>query len=378
VIGQVAQRVVLHALGLSTATYYRRRNKTEGVAKAPRKPSMRALSAGERVEVLDILHSKRFIDRAPDEVVATLLEENKYLCSARTMYRVLASQAEVRERRNQLRHPTYHKPELIARGPNEVWSWDITKLKTHMKLVYLYLYVVLDIFSRFVVGWLLAQRENGALGSRLIHQACETQQIEPGQLTIHADRGGPMRSNSMVQLTATLDLQRSYSRPHVSNDNPFSESLFRTVKYCPSFPDRFGGMADGLVFCRELFPWYNYEHHHSGLCYLTPAQVHEGKAEEVLIRRQATKKAAYTAHPERFPRGEPRLQQLPDAVWINRPRPLDEERASQSFLAGLLAEGSMALDESRVAEGDERSELALYAASGMEQPQASASTSLIT
>jgi putative transposase len=279
----------------------------------------RALAPTERQAVLDVLHSERFCDRSPAEVHATLLEEGQYLCAPRTMYRILASNDEVRERRDQLRHPSYTKPELLATRPNQVWSWDITKLKGPVKWVYFYLYTVLDIFSRYVVGWLLAQQENATLAQRLIAETCAKQDIEPGQLTIHADRGVPMTSKTVAQLLADLGVDKTHSRPRVSDDNPFSESQFKTLKYCPGFPDRFGSPEHAREVSRVFISWYNHEHHHSGICFLTPAVVHYGRAELVLAERHQVQLAGYREHPERFVNGPPRLQRLPEAVWINPP-----------------------------------------------------------
>jgi putative transposase len=316
---------ILLALGLSIATFYRRKKPASPPSPRPTPP--RALSPVEREAVLAELHGERFVDRAPAEVVHTLLDENRYLCSERTMYRILADHDEVRERRDQLRHPAYAKPELIATGANQVWSWDITKLKTFEKFVYLHLYVILDIFSRYVVGWLLAPQESTELAKRLVEETYHKQGVTPGQVTLHADRGSPMISDGLTQLMAKLDMAKSHSRPHVSNDNPFSESQFKTLKYHPGFPDRFSRLDDGLGHCRQFFPWYNDEHRHSGICYLTPSDVHHGRAEEVLRRRHVAKLAAYDAHPERFKR-PPALIQLPNAVYINRPdRPAPQPEA---------------------------------------------------
>jgi putative transposase len=269
---------------------------------------------------MEALHEPRFVDLAVPEVHATMLEEGRYLCSVRTMYRVLDENAEVRERRNQLRHPKYAAPELLATGPNQVWSWDITKLLGPTKWVYYYLYVILDICSRYVVGWMLAERESGRLAEKLIAETCRRHRIVPGQLTIHADRGTSMKSKPVVALLAQLDVERTHSRPHVSNDNPFSEAQFKTLKYRPGFPARFGGLEDGHSHCVDFFPWYNHEHHHSGLAWLTPADVHYGRATALLARRADTLGAAYAAHPERFPHGPPTVPKLPEAVWINPPR----------------------------------------------------------
>ena len=293
----------------------------------PRPTPARALAPSERKTVIDELHGERFCDRSPHEVHATLLEEGRYLCSPRTMYRILASNDEVRERRDQLRHPHYTKPELMATRPNQVWSWDVTKLKGPIKWSYFYLYVVLDIYSRYVVGWLLAQQESAALAQRLIRETCAKQGIEPGQLTLHADRGGPMISKTLSQLLADLRVEKTHSRPHVSDDNPFSESQFKTLKYWPGFPDRFGSPEHARDVSRAFFNWYNQEHHHSGLCFLTPVVVHHGRADLVLAERHQVQLAGYREHPERFVNGPPRLQSLPEAVWINPPEKTTHEDA---------------------------------------------------
>ena len=313
----VGVAAVCDALNLPRATYYRRL----GPAPEPRaRPTpARALDEAERAAVLAVLHSERFCDRSPAEVVHTLAEEGEHLCSERTMYRVLEANEEVRERRNQLRHPNYAKPELMATAPNQVWSWDITKLLGPAKWQYFYLYVILDIFSRYVVGWMLAEHENAALAKLLIEETYTKQDVQPDSLVLHADRGSPMKAKTTAQLLAELCVERSHSRPHVSNDNPFSESQFKTLKYHPGFPKRFGGLDDALTFCRKFFSWYNEEHRHSGLVYLTPQAVHYGQAEVALDRRHATMLAAYAAHPERFVNGPPRRAEVPQAVWINPP-----------------------------------------------------------
>ena len=285
---------------------------------APRE-SPRALEPGERQAVLDVLHLERFMNRSPAEVHATLLDEGKYLCSERTMYRILAEHGETRERRDQLVHPTYKKPELLATGPNQVWSWDITKLLGPAKWTYFYLYVLLDIFSRYVVGWMVAHRESATLAKRLIEDTCGGQRIEPGQLTVHADRGTSMTSKTVAQLMADMGITKTHSRPHVSNDNPFSESQFKTLKYCPEFPGRFGCIEDAHAFLRPFFTWYNREHRHSGIGMLTPEDVHYGRGPAVLEMRATVLAAAYAAKPERFVRGSPRPAPLPAAVWINPP-----------------------------------------------------------
>ena len=316
----VGVKPLCDALGLSLETYYRQRRPKQQRALQRRRSPARALTDVERQGVLDALHSERFGNRAPTEVYATLLDEGVYLASPRTMYRILAGNREVRERRNQLRHPLYAKPELLATGPNQVWTWDITKLLGPEKWTYYYLYVVLDIFSRYVVGWMLARSENAELARRLIRETCRTQGIEPGELTIHSDRGSPMTSKALGQLLADLVVERSLSRPHTSNDNPFIESHFKTLKYGPGFPDRFhGGFDQARSHCQVFFPWYNDEHRHSGIEGLTPAQVHCGSAPHVLEQRQHVLHAAYDRHPERFVRGLPTVAELPAAVWINPP-----------------------------------------------------------
>ena len=272
----------------------------------------------ERQGVLDLLHT-RFIDQAPAQVHATLLDEGTYLCSPRTMYRVLDAAHEIKERRDQVRRPHYAAPELLATRPNEVWSWDITKLLGPAKWTYFYLYVILDIFSRYVVGWMLAPHESAALAERLIGETCAKHGIQPGQLTLHADRGASMKSKPVALLLADLGVTKTHSRPHVSNDNPFSEAQFKTLKYCPQFPERFGSIEDGRAFGQVFFPWYNQEHRHSGLGFLTPAVVHFGQAATVRAHRQQVLAAAYAAHPERFVKGRPHPADLPTAVWINPP-----------------------------------------------------------
>jgi len=312
----VGTQAACQALGMSRATVYRHRRPRP--TPAPRPRPARALTAAERDAVRGELHEPRFVDLAPAEVYATLLDEGRYLCSLRTMYRVLAAAHEVRERRNQLRHvaPT---PELLATRPNEVWSWDITKLLGPAKWTYFYLYVILDIFSRYVVGWMVAHQERAALAERLIEVASETQEIVPGQLTIHADRGASMTSKPVALLLADLGITRTHSRPHVSNDNPFSEAQFKTLKYRPTFPERFGSLQAARAFCQPFFRWYNAEHRHTGIALLTPGMVHYGQAEAVRVQRAHVLAAAYAAHPERFVRKPPTPPAVPDTVWINPP-----------------------------------------------------------
>jgi putative transposase len=314
------------ALGLARATFYRQRRRlAEGsivprVRRAPRQ----ALAPMEREAVLALLHDERFVDLPPAQVWAQLLDAGRVPpCSIRTMYRVLAANQEVRERRNQLRHPVYQKPELLATGPNQVWSWDITKLLGPVKWTYFYLYVLLDIFSRYVVGWLLARQESAALAKVLIQESCQRQAIDAGELIIHADRGPSMTSQPVALLLATLGVLPSHSRPHVSDDNPFSEAQFKTLKYRPDFPARFGSLEDSEGFCQRFFPWYNTEHRHVALGLMTPYDMHYGLAQAKWEQRAAVLRAAYAAHPERFPHGIPLPPPLPTAAWINKPLGLD-------------------------------------------------------
>lgn len=313
---EIGFKPACEALEVSRATVYRR---LKPKARRPRRPSPRALSAEERQRVLDVLHSETFRDLSVPEVYATLLTSGEYLASTSTMYRVLRAASGTRERRNIRNHPTYQKPELVATGPNQVWTWDITKLRGPQRGVYYSLYVVLDIYSRMVVGWLLADRESAALAERLLAETIERHGIMEGQLKIHSDRGAPMTSQTVSQLLANLGVTKSLSRPKVSNDNAFSESQFKTTKYNPWFPGRFGSIDHARSYCRFFFGWYNDEHCHNGIAMLTPRQVHEGRADEILASRQATLDAAYAEHPERFVRGRPSAGSLPAEVWINPP-----------------------------------------------------------
>ena len=314
----LGRRQACQALAVPRATWYRRRRPAQ-----PRRPAQghpRALSAQEKSQVLACLHEERFQDSAPPQVFAALLDEGRYHCSIRTMYRLLAQRGENRERRDQLMHPPYQKPELLATGPNQLWSWDITKLRGAVKWTFYYLYVILDIFSRYVVGWMVAYRETAALAERLIEHACRSQHIQPGQLTLHADRGSSMRSQPVALLLADLGVLKTHSRPNVSDDNPYSESQFRTLKYRPDFPDRFGSIEHARLFCQPFFRWYNHDHHLSGLGLLTPAAVHYGHAPRLLAQRQRVLDGAFSAHPERFVRRAPRPPDLPSQVWINPPK----------------------------------------------------------
>jgi len=309
------------ALGVARATFYRYRSNVDGSqTRLLERPSpARSLSSLERKTVLDLLTSERFADDPPRQIWAALLDEGKYFCSVSTMYRILRAECGVRERRDQLRHPVYSKPELLATSPNQVWSWDITKLLGPVKWTYFYLYVILDIFSRYVVGWTLAHRESGSLAQLLIAETCAKQSIVPGQLTLHADRGSSMKSNQVAHLLADLGVTKTHSRPYVSDDNPFSESQFRTMKYRPEFPDRFGSIQDARAFCRVFFDWYNIQHHHSGIGLHTPHIVHHGLASSLNDARRLTLMEAHSVHPERFVR-TPEPPPLPGAVWINPPK----------------------------------------------------------
>ncbi len=286
----------------------------------PRSPSPRALSPTEKAQVRAVLNSERFQDQTPREVYATLLDEEHYLCSWRTMYRLLDEWREVRERRNQLRHPAPVKPELVATAPNQLWSWDITKLRGPEKWKRYYLYVILDVYSRYVVGWLMAECESTALAQDLIAATCAKQGIAPGQLTVHADRGAPMVAKTMTQLLADLQVAESHSRPRVSNDNPYSEAQFKTMKYQPDYPARFGSLPDARQWAQSFFTWYNQVHHHSAIGLLTPTAVHHGQAPAVVAHRGQVLATAYARHPERFVKGRPVPMALPTTVWINRPQ----------------------------------------------------------
>ena len=269
--------------------------------------------------MLDTLDSPRFVDQSPAQVYATLLDEGTFLCAQRTMYRILDENRQVRERRNQLQHPVYSKPELLATAPNQLWSWDITKLHGPAKWTYFYLYVILDVFSRYVTGWMVALRESAELAKRFIGDTALKQNISLGQLTLHADRGSSMRSKPVAFLLADLGITKTHSRPYTSTDNPYSESHFKTLKYCPQFPGHFGSLQDARSFCQEFFNYYNNHHHHSGIAMLTPHDVHYGLAQNTLAQRQSVLDTAFLAHPERFVRKPPQAQTLPLAAWINKP-----------------------------------------------------------
>ncbi len=308
------------ALEVARATYYRTQRPVASRAPIRRSPSPRALQPAERAAVLDVLHAPRFVDLAPAVVHATLLDEGTYLCAERTMYRVLASVRGVRERRAQRQHPSYAKPELLATAPNQLWSWDITKLRGPVRGLWYALYVVLDVFSRCVVGWRLAECERGELAKELLRWCRASQGLpDDAGLTIHADRGRPMTGKPVSELLVALGITRSHSRPHVPNDNPYSEAQFKTLKYHATFPGRFGSLEDAQTYCRAFFQWYNTMHRHSGLGMHTPHDVHTGAAVARQAARADVLSAAYARHPERFVNRAPVPPTLPTEAWINKP-----------------------------------------------------------
>jgi putative transposase len=321
---QVGMEAACRAFAFNPGFVYRDRARRRGVftrhpiTVRPRPPL--ALSIAEQNRLLGILDSERFADTAPAAVYATLLDEGHYYGSERTMYRLLAAQGQVGERRRQRRHPVYTKPELLAVRPNEVWSWDISKLKGPAKWTCFHLYVILDIFSRYVVGWMVAHRETAELAEQLIADTIDKQRIVPGTLTLHADRGTSMRSKSVAQLLVDLDVTKTHSRPHVSDDNPYSEAQFKTLKYRPDFPDRFGSIEDARTHCRKFFPWYNTEHRHSGIALMPPDTVHYGRSAALTAQRRVALDAAFAAHPARFKGLAPRPPAVPLAAWINPPK----------------------------------------------------------
>jgi putative transposase len=321
----IGTRPACRTVGASHATVYRRRNPPPPRSPKPRERPARALTDAERAAVLAELCSERFVDSSPAQVWATLLDEGRYLASERTMYRILAAEhGGVRERRAQLEHPTYQAPELLAERPNEVYSWDITKLKGPAKWTYYYLYVILDVFSRYAVGWTVQHAESGQVAKDLIAQVCQQQTITRDQLTVHADRGSSMTSKPVAFLLADLGVTRSHSRPYTSTDNPYSEAHFKTLKYRPAFPARFDSIEHARGFCREFFDYYNHHHRHSGIGLMTPATVHYRRATKVHARRQRVLDAAYAATPERFIRRAPTAPPVPTAAWINKPATAEE------------------------------------------------------
>ena len=310
------------ALAVPRSWYYRRKA-ADGLAQG--KPELHptpkhALSEAEKARIRTVLNSEQFVDQAPREVYATLLDEGVYLCHWRTMYRILVEHDEVRERRNQRQHPQNTKPQLVASGPNELWSWDITLLTGPARRLFYYLYVILDVYSRFVVGWMVAEGESSELAETVIAAACHKQNIRRDQLTLHADRGSAMRAKTVAQLLADLGVTKTHARPYTPNDNPYSEAQFKTMKYRPDYPDRFESLGHARSWARAFFTWYNHEHHHTGLGLMTPAVVHHGQVVEVRTKRQRVLDEAYAAHPERFVKGRPIAPKAPDQVWINPPQ----------------------------------------------------------
>jgi putative transposase len=320
------------AVGQPRSSWYRAHRRSPAPPRPPQpapRPQPRALSVAERQQVLDTLHQERFWDAAPASIYAALLDEGSYLCSVATMYRLLRERGETGDRRRHATHPARTKPELVATKPNQVWSWDITKLAGPAKWTWYYLYVLLDIYSRYVVGWMIAHGEAATLAERLLAEAIAAQQVDAGQLSVHADRGSSMTAKPVALLLADLGVTKSHSRPHVPDDNPYSESQFKTLKHHPTFPNRFGSLQDARRFCQGFFDWYNFEHYHSGIGVLTPADVHHGRAEQVLAARQQVLDGAYVTHPERFVRKPPAPPRPPEQVWINQP--LAPPQAPQQF-----------------------------------------------
>jgi len=318
-VPRVPVRRALRAIGACPATWYRRQRPPLAHARPRRTPPL-ALVAAERSAVLELLNSPRFADVTPYTAYARLLDEGSYLASVRTMYRILAASGQSNERRNQLIHPAHAKPELLATGPNQIWSWDITRLRGALKWQFFYLYVLIDIFSRYVVGWLVAGAENAGLAQALIDETCDKHGIARDSLILHSDRGSPMRAKTTAELLVDLGVAASFSRPRVSNDNPFSEAQFKTFKYRPQFPACFEGVEHARAHSREFFPWYNNEHCHSGIGFMTPAAVHFGTAPALWQQRAAVLQAAYAAHPERFKGKHPTPPKLPTVVGINLPK----------------------------------------------------------
>lgn len=329
----VGVRQACQATGRPQANHYRRHRQSPPPPRPvrERRPQPRALSQAERDTVRALLNSPDFVDKAPATVYHELLDEGTYVASVSTMYRILRTHGEVKERRRQATHPARVKPELIATAPNTVWSWDITKLHGPAKWSYYYLYVIIDIYSRYVVGWLIAEQESATLAEKLLADTIAKQRIDRDTLTIHADNGSSMASKPVAFLLADLGVTKTHSRPHTSNDNPYSESQFRTLKYRPDFPQTFGSLADARAFCQRFFRWYNTEHRHCGIAWHTPHNVHYGQADDIHAVRADVLTAAYTRNPERFVRKHPTPTAIPEAVWINKPPDPDEAQAGTTI-----------------------------------------------
>lgn len=331
----MAVDALCNALSLSRATFYRKQEATKQSSRGDKDPILKpvnALQDEEKKAVLDLLHSERFVDKTPYDVYYELLDEGVYHCSPRTMYRLLEAQSENKDRRNQRQHRNAVKPELMATSANEIWSWDITKLLSTKRLVYYYLYVILDIYSRYVVGWMIADCESKELARQLIHRAALTQGVQRNQLTLHADNGVSMTSHTVAGLLEFLGINKTHSRPYTSNDNPFSESQFKTMKYCPEYPGRFDTIKQAEKFCQRFFGWYNNEHYHSSIAWLTPQMAHYGLAEMVLEKRHQTLLNAYENDPVRFNGKRPKRYNLPEAVYINPPQSVSISALQQEII----------------------------------------------
>jgi putative transposase len=313
-----------HALGYPPASLYRALKPQNKKLRKRGGRSPRKLSQEEESHVHDILNSPKYCDMSPPEIFTTLLDKGRYHCSVRTMYRILQKHGQT-TLRQQARAKNYARPELLATRENELWSWDITKLKGPRKWQYFHLYKIMDVYSRYVVGWMVADREKDDLAKKLIEETILRQNIRPETLTLHADRGSSMKSNTVAQLLSSLRVTKTHSRPHVSNDNPYSEAAFKTLKYKPDFPDRFGCVEHARAHCRAFFEWYNTKHHHSGIEMFTPEQVHYGTWRKVYENRKRVLQKAAEENPERFVKGKPVLRKIPSEVWINKPKS-EEER----------------------------------------------------
>ena len=324
-------RTACQALNVHSSAYYRYQQPPP-VQSVSRPPPPLKLSADERQRAHETLLSERFVDQAPASIVASLLDEDTYLCSERTLYRILAENNQLKERRRGHRQVHYAKPELLAQNPNEVWSWDITKLKGPTTWSYFYLYVIIDIYSRYVVGWMVADSESATLAKQLIEATCEKQTITPDTLTLHADRGSSMKSKLVAQLLSDLGITKTHSRPYTSDDNPYSEAQFKTLKYRPDFPQRFGCLQDAKVHCQRFFDWYNNQHLHSGIAMLTPASVHHGEAENILDHRHRVLTVAAERYPLRFKHQQPKQVAVADAVWINKPHSDEQTITSKQIV----------------------------------------------
>jgi len=322
---QIGTKAACSVFSLPRSSYYYQYGYSEYTALIDRKLPDSAYLPSERENILMIMNSEQYMDKTPYEIYASQLDKGNYLCSVRTMYRILEENNQLKERRSIKRSNNYQKPELLATNVNQVWSWDITKLKGPAKWTYFYLYVIIDIFSRFVVGWMVAYRELSSLAEKLIKETCERQSIKANQLTIHADRGSSMRSKPVAFLLSDLGVTKSHSRPYVSNDNPFSESQFKTMKYRPDFPERFDSIEESRKFCRNFFKWYNKEHYHSGIGFLTPESVHYGFAEEILENRRKVLNEAFKRNPKRFRYNKPTVKNLHKFVWINKPENVEKK-----------------------------------------------------